>query len=152
MSDLVHCIYASAATRLFDKRELTKLLDTARRNNEARKLTGMLLYTEGSFFQVLEGDPDIVNTLYTRIAADPRHDQVTKILFEAIPKRAFGDWTMGFSTASRQELTGIVCVNDFFTGSHCFLSMDPGRAKKLLGAFRDGRWHKNSMRVPVAAA
>ena len=142
MPDLMHCIYASAATRHFETAELTALLQVARKHNDGAGLTGILLYTEGSFFQVLEGVPDAVNALYARIEQDKRHDQVTKILAEAIPSRSFADWTMGFSQVSRKELELISGTNDFFSGSSCFLGMDSGRAKKLLSAFREGRWRK----------
>ena len=142
MPDLMHCIYASAATRPFETAELTALLQEARKHNDAAGLTGMLLYTEGSFFQVLEGVPEAVEALYARIELDQRHDQVTKIVAEAIPGRSFADWTMGFSQVSREELALISGTNDFFGGASCFLGLDSGRAKKLLSAFSEGRWRK----------
>jgi hypothetical protein len=138
----MHCIYASAATRHFETAELAELLKAARKHNQAAGLTGMLLYTEGSFFQVLEGVPDAVEALYAKIELDKRHDQVTKIVTEAIPSRSFADWTMGFSQVSRKELAQISGTNDFFSGSSCFLGLDSGRAKKLLSAFHEGRWRK----------
>jgi hypothetical protein len=152
MPELVHCVYASAATRPFEPAELTALLQAARKHNDVAGLTGMLLYTEGSFFQVLEGAPDAVEALYTRIERDKRHEQVTKIVNEAIPGRAFANWTMGFSQVSRKELALISGTNDFFDGSSCFLGLDSGRAKKLLSAFREGRWRKTlagAQAVPV---
>jgi hypothetical protein len=33
-------------------------------------------------------------------------------------------------------------VNDFFGSARTEISVDAGRAKKLLAAFRDGRWRK----------
>ena len=149
MPDLMHCVYASAAKYDFETAELTALLQAARRHNDAAGLTGMLLYTEGSFFQVLEGTPDAVNALYARIELDQRHAQVTKIITEAIPSRSFADWTMGFSQVSRKELALISGTNDFFSGSSCFLGLDSGRAKKLLSAFREGRWRKTLAGAPT---
>jgi hypothetical protein len=151
MPDLVHCVYASAATRHFETAELTALLQAARKHNNGAGLTGMLLYTEDSFFQVLEGAPDAVEALYAKIELDKRHDQVTKIVAEAIPSRSFADWTMGFSQVSRKELALISGTNDFFSGSSCFLGLDSGRAKKLLSAFREGRWRKTLTEARTAA-
>ena len=151
MPDLMHCIYASAATRHFETAELTALLQAARTHNEGAGLTGMLLYTEGSFFQVLEGVPDAVEALYARIERDKRHEHVTKIVTEAIPSRSFAHWTMGFSQVSRKELAQISGTNDFFSGSSCFLGLDSGRAKKLLAAFREGRWRKGLAGAQAAA-
>jgi hypothetical protein len=149
--DLMHCIYASAATRHFETAELMALLQAARTYNDGAGLTGMLLYTEGSFFQVLEGVPDAVQALYTKIERDKRHEHMTKIVTEAIPSRSFAHWTMGFSQVSRKELALISGTNDFFGGSSCFLGLDSGRAKKLLSAFREGRWRKTLAGAQTAA-
>jgi hypothetical protein len=148
----MHCIYASSATRPFESPELTALLQAARKHNDGAGLTGILLYTEGNFFQVLEGAPDAVNALYARIEVDKRHKQVTKIIAEAIPKRSFANWSMGFSQVSRGELALIPGANDFFSGSSCFLNLDSGRAKKLLTAFGEGRWRRKLAGVQTAAA
>jgi Sensors of blue-light using FAD len=149
--ELMHCIYASSARRHFETAELTALLQAARKHNDAAGLTGMLLYTEGSFFQVLEGVPDAVEALYARIELDKRHDQVTKIIAEATPSRSFANWTMGFSQVSRKELALISGTNDFFCGSSCFIGLDSGRAKKLLSAFREGRWRTTLSGAQTAA-
>ena len=140
--ELIQCIYASAASRDFETAELAELLQAARENNAKLGLTGMLLYAEGSFFQVLEGQPDVVEALYAKIERDRRHDQVTLVIKEPIPKRYFDAWTMGFYEVSREELAGMSGVNDFFGKGRAEISVDAGRAKKLLAAFRDGRWRK----------
>ena len=132
----------SAASRDFNTQELSELLDVARENNANLGLTGMLLYAEGSFFQVLEGRPDVVDALYAKIDRDERHCQVTLIIREPIPKRHFDAWSMGFYKVSREELAGMSGVNDFFGKDRATVSVDAGRAKKLLAAFRDGRWRK----------
>ncbi|MEZ5741680.1 MAG: BLUF domain-containing protein [Burkholderiaceae bacterium] len=140
MSSLIHCIYASAATHQFEPDELGELLKAARSKNERLGLTGMLLYADGSFFQVLEGAPGIVDQVYARIEADPRHDRVTQIIRESIPQRAFAEWSMGFAAPTRQDLATLVGMNDFFSGASCFAGLGRGRAKKLLDAFQKGRW------------
>src|SRR5271165_867624 len=151
MPDLMHCIYASAAKRHFETAELAALLQAARKHNDAAGLTGMLLYTEGSFFQVLEGIPDAVEALYARIARDTRHERVIRIIAEAIPRRAFADWTMGFSEVSRKELARISGTNDFSRHKSSFHGLDSGRAKKLLSAFGEGRWRKTLTGAQTAA-
>lgn len=141
-SELIHCVYASAATRDLDTEELKAILEAARKNNARLGLTGMLLYAEGSFFQVLEGPPEVVDALYATIEHDKRHAQVTLIIREPIPKRHFDSWTMGFYRVSRDELIGLAGVNDFFGKDRAVVSVDAGRARKMLAAFRDGRWRK----------
>jgi hypothetical protein len=141
MNRLIHCIYASAATKEFAEFDIPRLLEKARAVNASRQITGMLLYIEGSFFQILEGTPEAVDALYQTISADPRHHRVTLIIREPVPQRSFGEWTMGFATLGRLEAGELVGQNDFFHQASCFESLTPGRAKKLLAAFRRGRWH-----------
>lgn len=100
----------------------------------------MLLYVDGSFFQVLEGSADAVDALFARIALDPRHRSVVTIIREPISQRAFGEWTMGFANMTREEVITAVGMNDFFGSKTCFDELDGGRAKKLLAAFAEGRW------------
>ena len=137
---LVHCIYASAASPAFHESDLAAILEQSRRNNPQVGITGMLLYSAGSFFQVLEGDPHRIATLLAKIAADPRHAHITTIINEPIAKRSFGDWTMGFVAMNPQELAAFVGMNDFFNEAGCLTGLDDSRTKKLLAAFAAGRW------------
>ena len=150
MNPLIHLIYCSAAPRPLGRDELATLLAGARAYNERHGITGMLLHVDGSFFQVLEGAPEDVERLFARISADPRHDHVTVIIREPVAVRAFGEWTMGHAEMSRHELDGIVGANDFFAGGRSLAEIGDGRAKKLLAAFRDGRW-RTAPAGPIAA-
>jgi hypothetical protein len=140
MQPLIHLIYASAAIQRFDKTQLTDLLRQSRAANELAGLTGMLLYSNGDFFQVLEGEPGVVEKLYEKLHADKRHGKLTLIIKEPIAQRSFGDWSMGFADVSPEELEKVEGLNDFFHDGSCFAQLDAGRAKKLLAAFADGRW------------
>jgi hypothetical protein len=81
-----------------------------------------------------------VDTLYEKLDRDKRHQQLTLIIREPIVKRSFADWSMGFSSATPEELAKIDGLNDFFEEGSCFTDLDIGRAKKLLAAFAVGRW------------
>ena len=75
--------YASAATVEFSDDDLRELLAKSRSNNMAAGITGMLLYHEGSFLQVLEGPSEAVEHLYARIRRDKRHGNANP----AVPAR-----------------------------------------------------------------
>ncbi|MEZ4333782.1 MAG: BLUF domain-containing protein [Myxococcota bacterium] len=139
---LIQCIYMSAAARPFDSEALTTLLARARARNAEAGLTGMLLYADGSFIQVLEGPEEAVDALYRRIEADPRHVEMTKLIREPIPERCFEDWSMGFLQATRDEIARIPGLNDFLRVTHASVEEQAGRARKLLAGFREGRWRK----------
>jgi hypothetical protein len=74
------CQCSQSASRAFDTEELAELHQVARDTNARLGLTGMLLHAEGSFFQVLEGQADVVDALYAKIECDQRHAQVTLII------------------------------------------------------------------------
>ncbi len=137
---LSHIIYASTAALEVKSTDLKAILQSARTNNARLGVSGMLLHTANSFFQVLEGDESTLNDLYKIIALDPRHTGATKIIQEPIAARSFSDWTMGFSEGDSAELSGIEGLSDFFQQGDSLTSLQPGRAKKLLAAFAEGRW------------
>jgi hypothetical protein len=140
MPSLIHIIYASVETQAFSSAQLTELLQEVRVKNEDLHLTGMLLYSDGNFFQVLEGEPDSVDGMYKKLHLDKRHEQLTLIVREPIAKRYFADWSMGFSSVTLEELRQVDGLNDFFRDGSCFVGLDSGRAKKLLASFAEGRW------------
>ena len=140
---LVHLIYTSAISPSLDKDEILEILKAARTKNAKLGVTGMLLFDEGDFFQILEGDADVVNRLFATIGKDKRHHQVTKVILEPIPERNFSDWTMGYSKIPRTEIETIDGLNDFFTTGKSLHDLDEGRARKLLDAFKEGKWRSS---------
>lgn len=143
MSNLMHIIYASRSTIDFSNDDILDLLAVARKRNKESNITGMLLFDQGSFLQVLEGEEHVVNELFNKISQDSRHGGIVKIISEAIPKRHFNNWSMGYASISRAELEQIEGMNDFFAESHCLADVDRSRAKKILTAFAQGRWRLN---------
>jgi hypothetical protein len=144
MKTLSHLIYASSADSKMSDAELRAILDAARKVNSQLDITGILLHTEGSYFQVLEGDAEAIDSLYAKIARDERHKNVVLIVREPIASRSFADWSMGFASVTPSDVAGIIGANDFFQKKTCFHELSVGRAKKLLSAFADGRWRASS--------
>ncbi len=139
--ELIHIIYCSvSAQRSFSAVELEQLLEVCRRNNGNAGVTGMLLYKDPWFFQVLEGEPAALQALYDKIGLDKRHTRIMKIIQEPIEARDFGEWTMGRAGLSLKELKRIPGLNDFFSRGRAWTELGEGRAKTLLEAFRSGQW------------
>ena len=94
---LVRLLYSSHATEGIDDGLIQSILDRSRVNNLAHGITGLLcLYPEGGvFLQVLEGSREEVNTLYLKLAADPRHTDITILHYAEIEERRFAAWRMG---------------------------------------------------------
>jgi len=98
---MIQIVYVSAAANPMTTEQLKALLAKARVRNATHSVTGMLLYHDGSFLQVLEGHEADVDPILASIQRDPRHTS-TRILHRgAIVQREFPDWSMGFLDTSR---------------------------------------------------
>ena len=75
---------------------LDDILTASRRNNAMMGITGLLLYIDGGFLQMLEGDERALRELYGRVAADRRHSDLRLMLDREVGARAFPGWAMGF--------------------------------------------------------
>ncbi len=137
---LKQIIYASALSKDEDDSCLPRILATAVANNARQGVSGMLLYINRSFLQVLEGDEAILDPLYEKIRQDPRHTRPMTLQIAPIETRQFPDWSMGLAHVSADELDRIGRKNDFFKQGHCLTELDESLARKILGEFRSGLW------------
>ena len=138
---MIQLIYRSAARTPFSQRQLVELLTQARITNAEHDLTGMLLYDDGSFLQVLEGEKEPLFALYARILRDPRHTETTKLLERVIDERQFGDWQMGFVSVTRLGVA-IPGYSEFLRLSGANAASGD-QALRVLSQFRDGRFRSH---------
>jgi hypothetical protein len=99
---LCYLIYASSATIRLSQDDLLELLKGVRPKNEARGLTGMLLYRNGTYLQFLEGRRIDIDKLLDRLRLDRRHKDIRILREGAIRDRLFPDWSMAY-----KNLTGL---------------------------------------------
>jgi len=71
------------------------ILECSRENNYEHQVTGFLYFDKRNFLQILEGDGLTVDTIFERIKADARHEDVAVVARSRIAKRRFEVWTMG---------------------------------------------------------
>ncbi|MEX3014827.1 BLUF domain-containing protein [Gymnodinialimonas hymeniacidonis] len=90
-------IYRSRATRYFSAQGIEALSATCRRNNAGLELTGILVFHEGRFFQVLEGEDTALLSVMQAITKDARHTQLELLEHGPVERRAFQSWRMGYA-------------------------------------------------------
>jgi len=95
--ELYEIAYSSRAVRLMSDKDLDDMLLVARGKNERLGVTGMLLYKDMSFLQVLEGDRQVISALMDRIREDMRHQNIKILVDRPLMGRNFPEWSMGFS-------------------------------------------------------
>jgi hypothetical protein len=93
---MYYIVYISTAVKPMNHDDLTSLLRQCHDNNQELGITGILLYQQGTFMQMLEGDKQAVLEMYHRISRDPRHTAVHTVLDGEIGQRNFSGWSMGF--------------------------------------------------------
>ena len=143
---LFHCIYTSVQTHPLSAAEVSALVKQSRENNAKNNLTGVLLHVGQTFFQVLEGEQEVLERLYAKILNDPRHTRITRIIFEPIPRRYFADSDMSLAVLSPEALAELLETPDPARIDTLLAEVDEGRAKRLIRAFSDGRW-RNSLGI-----
>lgn len=113
-SQLEQLIYVGSATHLLSEDELLEVLRQTRIKHEALGVSGLMVYSDGTFIQVLEGTPKILDTLYQQIEHDVRHRKCFVLLRQAILQRAFEGWSMGWRNTSEKDYREVAGYLDFF--------------------------------------
>lgn len=130
-------VYRSVATQDFWPEDLFALVETARRKNALRSVTGMLLFHEGIFLQLLEGPKRETEGVFEFVKRDPRHKEVEVLLAAGAPERQFPEWTMGFERLEEAWSLPRAWSTIFEDGmSFATMAKDPSAAKELLLSFR----------------
>lgn len=87
--------YVSRFAGFLNQPDIEAIVAVSQRNNAARGVTGVMASSGRLFYQVLEGPTEVVDPLYARIAADPRHtDLVLLRSQDDVPGRLFPRWSM----------------------------------------------------------
>ena len=137
---LMHCVYVSEATAPISPPVLQQILAVSRERNAAAGVTGMLICSPQAFFQVLEGEAADVESVYARIARDPRHHQLRRLVSEPIAQRGFADWAMGEAQVSEAEIQALTGSSDLMSATAALSQLGDAQARSLLTAFLRGRW------------
>ena len=101
LDSMFYLIYVSSAVQLMDDEALLSLLQQSRKKNARLEVTGMLLYKQGNFMQLLEGEKEVVLELFDTIKKDSRHKDLITIITDDIADRNFEDWSMGFQNMDK---------------------------------------------------
>jgi len=100
---MIHLIYFSSATKEMGEDDLISLLEESRDRNKRQNVTGMLLYKDGAFLQVLEGEAKDVDEMYQCICFDERNAGNYLVERKEIEERNIPQWSMGFENLNNYQ-------------------------------------------------
>lgn len=136
--NLIHIVYVSFSDGNLTESDLDELLFDVRERNKVQKVTGLLLYNDGSFIQLIEGPKEVIEGLFEKIKVDKRHSNIVLLLNEKITKRAFPDWTMGYVRLNNEQGKNLPGFSDFMESEEpsVLVSKTTKEAIRLLNSFK----------------
>jgi hypothetical protein len=120
-------VYTSriAATETDPDALLAAIVHRSRVNNQAAGITGAMIHQDGQIIQVIEGDDNAIDQLYSKICNDPRHTDITEFYQQPISQRSFKQWSLQGLTVNVEEsfsVETIQLVSDLFDTRFVFRS------------------------------
>ena len=94
--DLVELSYLSEAVSDMSFLGLMRLLESARAFNQTHGITGILLYDNQQFGQIIEGERANIMKVWKRIQEDKRHHRIELLEIREISERSYPDWLLRF--------------------------------------------------------
>ena len=133
---MVSITYVSSAVFPFTPATLVDLVDQCQRNNARLGITGMLVYSDGNFMQVIEGADLVTQALYDRIRRDARHRDVTTVQQESIEACEFPGWSMAYNILPAKPLRTHRVPHAFLDRARARpLPLPTGSASRLVCSF-----------------
>lgn len=102
--ELSYLIYKSVPIENITEKSLLEIAEKSKENNIDHGLTGLLVYGNNAFVQILEGTEQNIETLYKKLLADKRHNNLKVVNKGKLERRHFPTWSMGFRSVSDKEM------------------------------------------------
>jgi len=91
---------STKAAKPFTQEEIKQTVEELSIRNSHKGLTGVLIFSKGEFYQILEGEKEILKELFDVVRDDTRHGNVYVIWEGDIEKRGFYNWGLDPSQMS----------------------------------------------------
>ncbi|KQC33015.1 hypothetical protein AAU57_06540 [Nonlabens sp. YIK11] len=89
--------YISRANETLTDYEIHEMLLSSERRNNLFGIKGILLFKDGNFLQVLEGDQNQIQELYDKICEDSRHSNIYEIFNTELRSPIFNEYNSKFN-------------------------------------------------------
>ena len=127
-----HTICYLSKAEVLNESELENLFEFILETNPTLNITGVLLYYNGFFLQVLEGKKEVITELFLNIRKDKRHRKILTILDQKIENRIFDNYEATFSILTNK--TDIEKLN-LYLSKYDFENKYPKNIQTLIEPF-----------------
>jgi len=108
MPEVIEILYCSVLSPFQPPRIVGEIVAQARARNARHDITGLLVFDGIRFCQHLEGPPDAMEALITRITQDPRHTEVRVLYRGTRIERRYQRFDLGFAQSEdAEDMAGI---------------------------------------------
>lgn len=125
----VRLIYTSRPGKECTAYDVIQILQSSRKNNPERGITGLLVYDRRYFLQWIEGPRDNINKLFMTISKDTRHDSVVILDYGYIHSRQFSSWDMAYISS---DMVDDAIISKYKEISHIEPSGMSGEGARLM--------------------
>jgi len=101
VNTLISLTFISTPTLPFSFLGLSRLLCHIYLNNQTNDITGILIFKDNQFTQILEGQESSVEKIWLTIQKDERHTDLQLLSKESIEMRSFIKWSMLFPESEK---------------------------------------------------
>lgn len=113
--DIFQLVYVAQAREGLGYSDLQNILETAQENNKRNNITGLLVYRDDQFLQILEGEQDRVMETLGRILLDRRASHVQVLAESTSSQRIFNRWPLAFLDADIDQVAHPLMLKLFET-------------------------------------
>jgi hypothetical protein len=101
VNTLISLTFISTPTLPFSFLGLSRLLCHIYLNNQTNDITGILIFKDNQFTQILEGQESSVEKIWLTIQKDERHTDLQLLSKESIEMKSFIKWSMLFPESEK---------------------------------------------------
>jgi hypothetical protein len=101
---MIQLTYTSLASANFGMSNIQEIMRKAEKFNGENEITGCLLLYNRRFIQILEGEKEIIENLYSKIKQDKKHSNVNLLGTNETSTRIFPKWVMAFKEINDSHL------------------------------------------------
>lgn len=89
-------LFTSKAVKELTPQDLIHIHNQGARNNLKNDITGLLLYHNGEFVHLMEGEKQKVQDMCSKILLDKRHTDISLLLQDTTKRKYFENWSIAF--------------------------------------------------------
>jgi hypothetical protein len=140
LKSVFQLVYISRAHDGICYSDIQEILESSRQYNQKHNLTGLLVYKDDHFLQILEGEQEFVKEAFSEFTKD-RRSMLLGVLAESESEhRIFSRWPLAFHDADIDR-NMMPLMEDLFKVAHAKGKKEKKSIIEILESFRRGCSH-----------